>query len=300
MPLSAFLLWMGCNGAPTDAITWREQWELLVLTEDGGLIDGRATVSNTGVLRGQGHLRVNRWTKEGTPIFFAMDGGPADVDIADAHDAVRVGSALLGRYEEGPHWTLRLSAEEAHTSVHVNPGGPQPPMATEMDATGQWTIASPITMGLAHGWFTAGKRGGIFEGRAVALHRGGDGRPAGPRDASFIMGNGVAIGFDQQGSHRLLWAQIRDQDLDTKDAQLLQGEDGNQVLDFRPSADLVVRLSPTGVGGTTDGFSDLYLAEKWVAELANLRAKRTVKRATAHVDFQGEEIRTTGVMIRVD
>tara|TARA_B100000530_G_C15618815_1_gene353493 strand:+ start:101 stop:445 length:345 start_codon:yes stop_codon:yes gene_type:complete len=114
------------------------------------------------------------------------------------------------------------------------------------------------------------------------------------------MGNGVAIGFDQQGSHRLLWAQIRDQDLDTKDAQLLQGEDGNQVLDFRPSADLVVRLSPTGVGGTTDGFSDLYLAEKWVAELANLRAKRTVKRATAHVDFQGEEIRTTGVMIRVD
>jgi hypothetical protein len=300
MPMSILLLWMGCHGSPTEAIGWREQWELLVLTEDGGLIDGRATVSNTGVLRGQGHLRVNRWTQGGTPIFFSMDGGPADVDVADAHDAVRVGSALLGRYEEGPHWTLRLSAEEAHTSVHVNPGGPQPPMATEMDATGQWTIASPITMGLAHGWFTAGKRGGIFEGRAVALHRGGDSRPDGPRTASFVMGNGVAIGFDQQGDHQLLWAQIRDQDLVTEDAKRIRGSDGTEVLDFRPSADLVVRLSPTGVGGTTDGFSHLYMVEKWFAGQANLRAERTVQRATVQVEFKGEQIRTTGVMVRVD
>ena len=48
----------------------------LILTEDGGMVDARITVGNTGLLRNQGHLRANRWSSIDSPILFALTEGP--------------------------------------------------------------------------------------------------------------------------------------------------------------------------------------------------------------------------------
>jgi hypothetical protein len=300
MSIAWIILLAGCAGPPTDAITWREQWELLILTEDGGLVDARVGVGNTGILRRQGHLRANRWSAVDSPILFGLDGGPGDVDVSDSHDAIRVGSALLGRYESGDNWTLRVSDDDANAIVHVNPGGPVPPMATSMDDSGQWTMTSPITHGAAHGWFTAGRRGGMFEGRAIALHRGGDGRPSGPRQAAFVLGTAISIGFDEQGDQRLAWARIGDMDVPMDDLRQTIDADGMHTLDFRPTADLEVRLRPNGVGGSLDVHDHLYAPEKVLAQAAGLLSYRTVLRADVELLHQGEQLLSTGVIIRAE
>ena len=70
---SSFLL-LACNGSPSDALTWREQWEIIVITEDGGLIEGVASTGNTGMFRGEGQFRARRLFRKASPIIFEMDG----------------------------------------------------------------------------------------------------------------------------------------------------------------------------------------------------------------------------------
>ena len=291
---------LACSGTPMDSLSWREQWELLVLTEDGSLIEGRVTVGNTGMLRGQGHFRANRWNSETTPILFAMDGGPGDVFVSDSHDAVRVGTDLFGQYEDGPHWTMRISHEEANAIVQVDPGGPEVPMATTMEDSGQWTVASPITHGRAQGWFTAGRRGGMFRGRAVTFHRGGDGRPPTERSTLVAMGTDVSIGWDNQGSARLAWARMKDEDVPLEDLTHSVNDDGLHRLDFRPAGDMVVDFEPTGTGGITDGFEGLFPPERAIARASGLRANRSTERARAIVRFRGESVRVPAIVVTVD
>ena len=286
-----------CVGSPNTAITWREQWELLILTEDGGLVDTRITVGNTGLFRNQGHLRANRWSATDSPIIFSLDGGPGDVDVSDTHDAVRVGTALLGRYESGDNWTLRISDETANAIIHVDPGGPSVPLATQLDETGQWSISSAISHGTAHGWFTAGRRGGMFEGRSIALQRGGDATPS-ARTASFVLGTGISIGIAEQGDQRLAWARIGDIDIPMDDLQQTVDESGGHHLDFRPAEDLVVHLRPAKVGGTMPQLDHLYGPEKMIAEWNGFSPSRSVFRSKAEVTHNGTTRFVSGLIIR--
>jgi len=293
-------LWgFGCAETPPESLTWREQWELFVVTEDGSLIEGRVVTGNTGLYRGQGRFRASRWMPGTTPIVFAMDGGPADIDIGNGHESVRVGAALLGRYEDGPHWTLRLAHEEANAIVHVDPGGPLIDLATGMNDERQWTTAVPIANGQAHGWFTAGRRGGKFEGRALALHRGGDGALGAPRAMVSAFGPEISIGFDQQGPTRSVWARIRDRVISTESVVHRVNKDGTVSLDFRPSADLMMTVVSTEVGGQFNGHDGLMLGERWVAEAVGKPAKRTVNRGRATIEFEGETLSTSGVILSV-
>jgi hypothetical protein len=229
-----------------------------------------------------------------------MDGGPGDVHVSDSHNAVRVGTDLLGQYEDGPHWTMRLSHEEANAIIQVDPGGPEVPMATTMEESGQWTVASPITHGRAQGWFTAGRRGGMFSGRAVTFHRGGDGRPPTQRATLVAMGTNVSIGWDNQGGTRLAWARMKDEDISVEDLRHTADEDGIHRLDFRPAGDLFIDFEPTAVGGSSDGFEGLYPPERAIASAVGLRANRTVHRASAIVHFQGETSRVPAFVLLVD
>jgi hypothetical protein len=299
--LPLFLAWtLGCAGPPTDSLTWREQWEIFVLTEDGSLIEGRVSVGNTGLYRGQGHFKASRWMPGTTPILFAMSGGPADVDVGDAHESVRVGSALLGQYEDGPHWSLRLANEEANAIMRVEPGGPEVELATAIDSGGQWTSAVPISHGRAHGWFTAGRRGGMFEGRAVAIHRGGDGAMGESRNLVALLGTDISIGLDEQGGTRSVWARMGDQDVPTVDLKREVDAQGRTILDFRPSADLVATVTPGSVGGSFDGHEGLFGFERVVARTAGSMGERHVHRARADIEWKGATISASALVLTVE
>jgi hypothetical protein len=291
---------LACSEAPVDSLLWRESWEVLIATADGGLIDGRASIGNTGLLRGQGRLSLDRWNLYESPILYGLHGGPEDVDISAGRDAVRVGTALIGRFESGENWTIRASSDEANAILHIDPGGPQPPLATELVGDGQWTVTAPITQGHVHGWFTAGKRGGLVQGLAVALHRGGDGRGAGTRRAAFALSPEVSIGFDTQDGVTLRWARIGDRDFPTDDARLSRSSDGSARLDLRPGADLWIEFQPSKAGGTRDGLDHLLEPERWVASAVSHRAARDVRRSTALIHLEGSTLRSAGILLSVD
>ena len=300
---SLFLtLLLSCTGAgtPTESLAWREQWEILVLTEDGGLIEGTAVVGNSGMFRGAGHFRARRWFKGDSPILFEMDGGAADVDVAQTHDSVRIGSALIGRLEDGEHWSMRFSHEQANAIVRVDPGGPPPPMATGITESGQWTVSSPISNGRTHGWFTAGRRGGIFEGKTVTLHRGGDGHPRGGRETAVILGRVVSIGLDLQADRRLLWARVGDTDLPLDTVDLTIRTDGSAQIDFRPTLDLVIPITSTRVGGAVNALAHLSAPERAVAEAMGMTGERRVRRGEASFTLDGVEHRAPAVTVVVD
>ncbi len=294
-----FLGLLACSEVPSDSLFWRESWEVLISTQDGGMIDGRATVGNTGLLRGQGRLSLDRWSPNETPILYGIHGGPQDVDISAAHDAVRVGSALIGRYEKGDNWTIRASSDAASAILHIDPGGPEPPMATGLVGDGQWTIEAPITQGPVHGWYTAGKRGGLVKGIAIALHRGGGGRATGPRRAAFVMSPTLSIGYDQQDEVSLRWARIEDRDFSVEDARLSHSSDGSARLDFRPAADLWIELESTGVDGTRNGLEHLLMPEQWIASAVEHRAQRHIRRTTAVIHVEGRIVRSPGILLQV-
>ncbi len=300
MFFATIMFLLSCNGPPPDALSWREQWELIVLTEDGGIIEGLASVGNTGMFRGEGQFRARRLFRKGAPIIFEMDGGPADVDVSSSHDSVRIGSALIGQFEDGEHWTVRFAHDEANAIIRVDPGGPNPPMATTILPSGQWTVASPISHGRTHGWFTAGRRGGMFEGMSIALHRGGDGRPGGTRQSVVLMGPDVSIGIDTQGGQRMQWARIGDHDLPLDDFSMSLQSNGSATLDFRPTVDLVIELVPTGVSGSSSAFEHLLSAERWLAENAGLKGNRQLHRARARFTHEGVEYSANGFTLTVD
>ena len=300
MLFTPLLLLLSCDGAPSEALTWREQWEIIVLTEDGGLIEGIASVGNTGMFRGEGQFRARRLFRKASPILFEMDGGSADIDVSDAHDSVRIGSALVGRFEDGEHWTMRFAHEQANAIVRIDPGGPTPPMATMMLDSGQWTATTPISHGQTHGWFTAGRRGGMFEGTAIAFHRGGDGRPNTERQAAVLMDSDVSIGIDRQGGQELRWARIGDSDLPLDDLRVRIRTDGSGTIDFGTALDLVIELHPSGVSGESNAFDHLLPVEQRLAELAGLRGARHLHRTRASFTHDGTPYTVGGFTLRVD
>ena len=55
----------GCRGgAPTDSLSYREHWELLMLSELDAIVQVRFSTTNTDVLRGQGSVSLQVWTAE--------------------------------------------------------------------------------------------------------------------------------------------------------------------------------------------------------------------------------------------
>ena len=140
----------------------------------------------------------------------------------------------------------------------------------------------------------------MFNGRAVTLHRGGDGRPQTSRITLVAMGTDVSIGWDNQGSTRLAWARMKDVDIPLEDLQHTVQEDGTHRLDFRPAGDLVVDFEPTATGGSTDGFEGLYPPERILAEAAGLKSYRTVGRSRATVNFEGLSAHVPSLQLTVD
>ena len=251
---------VGCVGRPDDGPTWRETWEMLVATDDGGLIDARITVGNTGIYKGQGHLRLDRWRAKDSPINFARTTAPADAGVWAERDRVRVGPDRLGVERRG--WTLRVTDTETSAVVHLEDnGGPRPEASTKSQRIGSWTQSIPLSAGTASGWLEAGARGGAVSGHGLVTYRGGDGGMQWPRRAVYVLGGAdTSIGVDDHGENHLRWGQIDGRELVMDDAKLSLGPEGALVLDLRPAEDVQIELYARDTGGRTDphrGLSDL-------------------------------------------
>ena len=140
----------------------------------------------------------------------------------------------------------------------------------------------------------------MFEGRAIALHRGGDGQPKTERQTAVLMGPDVSIGIDEQGGQQMQWARIGDLDLPLGDLKMTLHTNGGATVDFRPAVDLKIDLKPTGVHGASDAFEGLLPPERWIAERAGLRGNREIHRTRAQFTHDGTEYSVNGFTLRID
>lgn len=292
------LVLSGCGGSPSDAVTWRESWEMVILTDQNRLIDARVTVGNTGVLKGQGHVQVDRWAPGEAPIQYGRTTAPSQTVRAPTGTAVTADADNL-TYGNG-RWTLSVRSDDASAVLHLGEDrGPEvAPSAVALDG-GQWSTEAAITLGRAEGWIEAGKRGGKVSGRGVFLRRGGDGIPDGPRHAAFVLGPRVGIGVDRQGENLVAWATLDGVALDASDARITVEPDGAVQLDFTPAVDLVATLQPTRVNGTTDPHQHLTAPERALAGALVPMPLRQVTAAQAMVEYKGLVRRSPGLMVFV-
>ena len=297
--LPVAVLLVGCRSAPSERPLWREHWELIACTDDGGLLDARVTVGNTGVLEGQGRVRLDRWRADDSPLNFARVAGPDESGVWPERDRVRVGPDRLGMERRG--WTLRINDDEATAVAHLEANGaPTPEQQAFPVRGGTWTLSVPMASGEITGWLEAGSRGGALGGTGLLTWRGGDGVPDWPRRAVYILGGPeTSVGYDTHGSARMVWGRVGGRDLVMDDATLKTGPDGELLLDLRPSEDVAFTLTARKTGGSTDPFSGLGALEQQALRLAGGPPVRRVQRLQARAVGLGDPLLVPAVLVEV-
>ena len=144
--------------------TYRDSWEVLALLENGQLFEARFTKGDTGILKGQGHLRVNRWIHRATPMSFHLDT-PPEISILNDSEADFFTHQL---YRQDDVWKLQMRADEFNASVYFRPHQVQPIVEEATD----WSVKISPQMD-AVGWTTADKRSALLEGHAAIFRRNG-------------------------------------------------------------------------------------------------------------------------------
>ncbi len=287
---------VGCAGAASDGLRWRESWEILAVVEPGRALDARVTVGNTGLLRGQGHVRLRRWGADA--LLFDRGTAPAGVTRAPDGRRVELDGDLLWQDPDGS-WSLRVRSPDLSASLRVaDLGGPQPGVSAVLTEGGQWTHGPAITAGRLEGWAEAGSRGGRLRGPALVLRRGGDGPAAVPRISLGLWSEQGVVGVDVHGDSRVAWARWGGEDLDVDALQLDVAADGSGSLDLRPAADLVVRWDPPVQGGVDDPLAHLSAPERLLARGAGGGLRR-VGVVQAQAARAGGASPMSGVLVRV-
>ncbi len=289
---------LACGGPrPEDALTWRESWELLGALEDGTTIDARASVGNTGLLRGQGHLRLERWNPHEGAIITGADAPPGVVTLDDDRRSLRMGRDGVWREDDGS-WRYALVGAELGATLTLLPELEPAPPATTLEGGGQRSAEAPVPLGELTGWLESGKRGGLMRGRGVLVHRGGDGRAQGARLAAWALGPGLGIGVDTEGGLTLGWAGVDGRLLDASDAKLSGDAEGKVTLDFRPASEVWVTLRPRPPAGERDPYEHLLGFERALAGWLAPVEPRRLTRALAEVHV-GDSTRTVpGLILR--
>lgn len=297
MPLLALLL--ACGAQPTDSLLWREHWELLVIARDGSLVDANLSVSNTGLLRAQGHLRAARWNEGEAPIRYGRDVAPIEVSVDPERQNMRLGwdGLRLGEDPLTPDtWTYRARDTEASLLVHLSPEAGVAPVAVDVQERGAWRVEATVPAGTVNGWVSSGARGGLVEGWGVLLHRGGDGRPQGTRTTALVMGPELSIGLDHQGQTQLSWARVEGQTLPTGPATFTRPRPGLIQLRFPDGPEVEIRLQGK-VGGRTLLSDHLTLPEQRLLALVGAWQERRTRRGWAKVRWQGRELVASAMVV---
>ncbi len=287
------MLLLACAGAPQDSLTWREGMELLAVLDGQGVLDARITVGNTGTLRGQARMRIDRWSAEGDPILFSQHGAPEQVTrSADGITMQEDGISSIGG-----QWSLRVVDEVLNGLVEVQPLTADRPESGWLEDGKQWTVAAQVPMGRLSGWLSAGERGGPVRGVGVLLHRGGDGVPSLPRAAAFVLDDRVSLGLDTHGRGALAWAIIDGRSVPVDD--LTADLTARRPTLSLPSADLKVTLHPWRWDGWSNPMEHLMGIEALLGGMILGRPMRRVRAVRADIILGGEALTGQGILLDV-
>jgi hypothetical protein len=263
---SALLLLCACGQRPQDHLSWSEGWELVALTGGDGLVSAGIGLSNTGLLRGQGQSHFTRWSTSEGGASHRRVALPEAAHLPPDRGSVQVGTDLLQR--KGRVWDLHQTGDGFQVRLQVQ--GPDwvgaVPDQAWFEGGGEWRLEATLPVGRVEGWLEAGSVGGRLEGPAVLLHRGGDGRPAGPRRAVYLLSGPLRGIYEEHGQGRMAALWSGEQALSIDLARLGdRGADGAWELHIEGSAPQTLRLLPTGEHGDRMPLEHLLSPERWLA-----------------------------------
>ena len=260
MIAALLVLGLGCAPEPEQHLMWRDSWELLGILEGGRALDASVSIGNTGLLRGQGRLRMELWEPKDAPVRFSQHTGPLAVNHAP--DAGRATVGINGLALDEQAWSFRVADDNVNALVQLTPLSAAQPQETWGD--GPWQVTARAPIGEISGWVTAGKRGGLIRGRGLLLHRSGHAVPAPPRLGVYVMHERLSLIVDMHGPQGLAWATLDGEPLDTEGVTVDFPARGPVTVSL-PSADTTITLRRRKQRGTIDPFEHLLAAEAWIA-----------------------------------
>ena len=176
------LLLLACAGAPAVSPDFVRSTTFLGLAEDGGVVSLRATVGNTGLWKGAGHLRLLRSFAEGPPFVLARHEPPPRVE--QGPKLLRIGGDGFSPTEGGGARFIHRGPASA-IDLTLWPS-PRPPLTdTVLSDAGERHVEVDPLCGAFDGWLEAEGVGGRLGGRGLLLHEGGDAPPQGARYTFF-------------------------------------------------------------------------------------------------------------------
>ena len=286
-------LLVGCG-----ELTTQDHWELIGINHDLSVLDARITTGNTGLLKGQGHVRVDWLFRDQTPVYHGRDGLADEVTVPE-RGGLMVGPDGLALMEDDS-WRLQVRDAEAQAELSLVPQLGGPPAVVWTDGERSTTLSAPVVLGGLHGFLSSGSRSALVDARAVLTHRTGDATVAlvGTRRlAVYVLGEGLTIGMDQTGGQALAWAVVGDLVFDARDARLTEGEKGRLVLDLRPTADLVVHVLPRRPRSIRHPWEHLHRLERWLLSAWHGTPRRRTQGAQARLLIGGEALEARAVIL---
>lgn len=143
----------------------RESLEVLAFLEDGQLFEARFTKGDTGILKGQGYIRVNRWIHRSTTMSFHMNLPPQLSSLTQ--DGADFFTHQLYRQED--IWKLQMRSDEFNASVYFRPQS----IDSVVEQNENWNIDLIHPNLEAVGWTTAEERSALLKGSAALFRRSG-------------------------------------------------------------------------------------------------------------------------------
>jgi len=289
------ILLLAC-GTGRDALTWQESWELLAIQTDRSLLDARFTRSNTGLIRGQGHVRLDQVAPREVPILYGRDALPREtLDVG----AISIGPDQL--IQNGDSWELTIRSGEVDVRITLDSDStfhsPHP-----IQRNG-WEVEALVTNSTVQGFIRAGDRSSLIQGRGVILHRKGS-RPPGlkgtHRLSAFVVDNHVSLGIDQTGADALAWAYGNGRSWTSDTALIRRLEGGVVEMDYRPGAPILARLLPASPHHRRRTWAHLSGMEQWLLGLLHGQAERRIRGAIAEVLIEDQLHKATGMIAVVD
>jgi hypothetical protein len=262
-------MWISCS-APTNTQTL----ELISLLDNGQIFEARFTKGDTGLYKGQAHLRVNRWLPEGTPMSYYLDIPPSVSEISST------GADFFGHklFRENDSWQLYIRAEEYNASAQLSV---QSTETISLKEDG-WNVDILQPNGTLFGWSSALGRSGIIKGNTVLFHRYGDALLTDERYLILAFGTKNHIGIEYDNRIKQSWGEIQGQNLRDEDIELTAYNNHIEAI----VAEKKLRFTPTSKLGNEDLYSHLTSLERLIGSTMIATPMRHVFNGTLTLEEQ--------------
>ena len=242
----------------------RESLELIAMLDNGQIFEARFTKGNTGIYKGQGHVRINRWIKRGTPMSYHIDI-PAELNEIDEKGVNFFGHRM---YQENDIWQLYIRSEEYNVSGQLRPQNVEAISIKQDD----WNVDVLYPHAKLLGWSSAMGRSGVLRGEAVLFHRYGTDLLQGERQFILAYDSQNHFGVEYSNLGQQSWGKIHGKEMADDAIELVVLEHSIEIKTNSQSIFFKVEENL----GEEDLYDHLTKAERFLASSVLSTPKRYV------------------------